>query len=60
MHPVRPALSRPSSAIRSSILAAQPLERRDQSCLVGARSCGSRAIALMRLNYERIGARQAA
>ena len=41
MHSVRPRLSRSSSAIRSSIRALQPLDRRDQSRRVGARSAGS-------------------
>ena len=38
MHSVRPAFSRSSSAIRSSIRALQLLDRRDQSRRVGARS----------------------
>ena len=41
MHSVRPALSRSSSAIRSSIRSLQVPESFDQSRFVGARSGGS-------------------
>ena len=41
MHSVSPAFRRSSSAIRSSIRAVQPLDSRDQSRRVGARSGGS-------------------